>query len=97
VISPKRAVERCERLAALGPPPPQRHNRKLKRWLDAFSSIMALDISECAEMLREIYSSEYLSARAARPAAFATLSKSSVAIDGSIEWVQPVVVRKEEC
>lgn len=52
---PRLAVERCQRIAALGPPPPQRHNRKLARWLDAFRSIMALDISESAEMLRSVY------------------------------------------
>jgi len=67
VIDPKRAVERCERLAALGPPPPQRHNRKLRRWLAAFSSIMALDISECAEMLRAIYTPELVLEMANRP------------------------------
>lgn len=55
-INPARAVERCERLADLGPPPPWSRPWKLKRWLRAFRAIMALDISEAAEMLRSVYS-----------------------------------------
>lgn len=54
-INATRAVERCERLADLGPPPPWSRPWKLKRWLRAYRAIMALDISECAEMLREVY------------------------------------------
>lgn len=67
MTNPKRAVERCERLSALGPPPPQRHNRKLAKWLDAFDAIMALDISEAAEMLRSIYTPESMTALMDRP------------------------------
>ena len=70
MISPKRAVERCERLAALGPPPPQRHNRKLKRWLDAFSSIMVSEMSEMSEMseiLRAVYTPGSIEDLAHRP------------------------------
>lgn len=66
-FNPKRAVERCERLSALGRPPPQRHNRKLRKWLDAFAAIMALDISEAAEMLRSVYSRDVVLQTMERP------------------------------
>lgn len=75
MINPKRAVERCERLSALGPPPPQRHNRKLRKWLDAFMSIMALDISEFSEILRSAYTPDAIVEAAFRPGSFAFLRK----------------------
>lgn len=67
MINPKRAVERCERLSKLGPPPPQRHNRKLRKWLDAFMAIMALDVSEYAEILRSVYTPGSIEDLAHRP------------------------------
>lgn len=66
-IVPKRAVERCDRLAKLGPPPPQSRPWKLRRWLRAYRAIMALDISEAAEMLRDLYPTERIEELASRP------------------------------
>lgn len=66
-INPKRAVERCERLAKLGPPPPWSRPWKLKRWLRAFRAIMAMDITDFGEMLRDAYPASYVSELAARP------------------------------
>jgi hypothetical protein len=54
-ISTTRAVERCERLATLGPPPPWWRVFALRRWLAGYDAIMALDISVGAQMLREVY------------------------------------------
>lgn len=63
-ISTTRAVERCERLAALGPPPVWWRVFALRRWLAAYRAIMALDISVGAQMLRELYPAEQLVAQA---------------------------------
>lgn len=66
-ISTTRAVERCERLAALGPAPAWWRVFALRRWLRAYRAIMALDISEMAEMLREVYTDEKLRELATAP------------------------------
>lgn len=57
-INPKRAVERCQRLLDLGPPPPLTRPWKLRLWRRAYQAIMALDISEVAELLRDVYTRE---------------------------------------
>lgn len=54
-ISTTRAVERCERLATLGPPPAWWRVFALRRWLRGYDAIMALDISVAAQLLREVY------------------------------------------
>lgn len=54
-ISTTRAVERCERLANLAPPPAWWRVFALRRWLRDYRAIMALDISVHAEMLRSMY------------------------------------------
>lgn len=54
-ISTTRAVEPCERLAALGPPPTWWRVFALRRWLREHRAIMALDISVSAEILRSLY------------------------------------------
>lgn len=52
---PKRAVERCDRLAKLGRPPAWWRVFALRRWLRAYRAIMALDISALGEMMRAAY------------------------------------------
>lgn len=54
-ISTTRAVERCEKLAALGSPPSWWRVFKLRRWLAEYRAIMAHDIGEPAEMWRAAY------------------------------------------
>lgn len=66
-IAPKRAVERCEQLAIIGPPPAWYRPILLRRWLRLYRSIMALDISEVSEMLRSIYTPEHIIELANRP------------------------------
>lgn len=66
-IAPKRAVERCEQLSKLGSPPPWYRPWRLHRWLLAYRSIMALDISEVSEMLRSIYTPDRITELANRP------------------------------
>jgi hypothetical protein len=63
-ISTTRAVERCERLATLGPPPAWWRVFALRRWLRGYDAIMALDISVAAQLLREAYPAEQLEALA---------------------------------
>ena len=75
-IAPDRAVERCHRLAKLGPPPKWWRLRRMVRWLRAYRSIMAFDISVGAEMLRDLYSAETVEQMARRPAPFLALVKS---------------------
>jgi len=60
-ISTTRAVERCERLAMLGPPPAWWRVFALRRWIRAYRAIMALDISVGAQMLREVYPENWVS------------------------------------
>jgi hypothetical protein len=74
-INPARAVERCVRLADLGPPPPWSRPWKLKRWLRAFRAIMALDISEEAEMLRSVYSPSAIEELAQRTTPWMALAR----------------------
>lgn len=91
-INPTRAVERCERLAKLGPPPsprrghPWKLTRKLKLWLREYRAIMALDITQCAEMLRDLYSSEYLKQMAERPNPTFALKRTGP----RGQWVTPI-------
>lgn len=61
-LSAKLAVERCERLADLGPVPPWWRVLARRRWLRAFAAIMAADISTMGEMLREMYPRETVDA-----------------------------------
>jgi hypothetical protein len=63
-ISTTRAVERCQLLATLGPPPAWWRVFALRRWLAEYRAIMALDISVGAQMLREAYPAEQLEALA---------------------------------
>lgn len=74
-INAKRAVERCERLAALGPAPPQSRSWKLRQWLRAYRAIMAPDIGEHAEILRSVYTDEKLRELAAAPNPFIKIAK----------------------
>lgn len=66
-ISTTRAVERCERLAALGPPPVWWRVFALRRWLRAYRAITALDISVHAEMLRSVYPADWVEKMAHQP------------------------------
>jgi hypothetical protein len=52
---PARAVERYDRIKALGSVPPWWRFRARRRWLQEFTAIMALDISTSAEILRKLY------------------------------------------
>ena len=63
-ISTTRAVERCEQLAILGPPPPWYRPILLRRWLRLYRAVMALDISVGAQLLREVYPAEQVVAQA---------------------------------
>lgn len=73
-ISTTRAVERCERLAKLGPPPVWWRALALRRWLRDYRTIMALDISVSAEMLRSLYPADKIERLTERPAlSFAAL------------------------
>lgn len=75
--NPKRAVERYDRISALGPCPPARKFRARAKWLRSFAAIMALDLSEAAEVLRDVYPREVLLATMERPnPLFALLRKN---------------------
>lgn len=56
----QRAVERYERIRDLGSCPPAWKFRAREKWLRAFAAIMAVDITEMDDMLRGIYTDEYL-------------------------------------
>lgn len=85
-INAKRAVERCEKLAALGPAPPQSRSWKLRQWLRAYRAIMALDIGEMAEMLRGVYTDEKLREIATAPNPFLrNLGGTRIR-----RWIEPV-------
>lgn len=75
LINAARAVERCAQLRDLGPAPPWSRPWKLKRWLRAYRAIMALDISEAAEMLRSVYMSSDITEMAWRQSPFHALLK----------------------
>lgn len=93
-INPRRAVERCAALAKLGSPPPWWRVWKLRRWLSAYRSIMALDISVHAEMLRETYTDEKLRELATAPNPFVKVfTKSTGERSPMGRWVDPVVGR----
>jgi len=67
-IDPRRAVDRCERLAALGRVPSWWRVVARRRWIRAFEAVMATDITVIGEMLREIYPTELVE-QLNRPAA----------------------------
>ncbi len=91
MINAARAMERCECLAALGPPPAWSRPWKLRRWLAAYRRIMALDISSHAEMLRDVYSSDAVkrAVEANRMRTLLHISRSRPEHEGP--WVAPVV------
>jgi len=66
-ISVRRALERAEQLAILGPPPRWYRPVLLARWTRLYRAIMALDISEHAEILRSYYSDEHVRELAEQP------------------------------
>ncbi len=68
-ISPSRAVERCERLAMLGPPPAWWRAFGLRRWLRGYSAVMAMDIGVLAEQLRDLYARGHVNELADHPTA----------------------------
>lgn len=78
-ISTTRAVERCERLAALGPAPAWWRVFAMRRWLAEYRAIMALDISVHAEMLRSLYTPAVVIEAARRPN-----TMFSAALDGEL-------------
>jgi hypothetical protein len=67
VIVPHRAVERYERIAGLGRVPSWWRVLARRRWIRAFTSIMALDISAFGEMLRDVYPVGSIEELARRP------------------------------
>ena len=67
MIVSHRAVERYERIADLGRVPPWWCIFARRRWIRAFTSIMALDISAFGEMLRDIYPVGSIEELARRP------------------------------
>lgn len=69
-------AKRNARLAALGPPPPWHHFRKVRAYRIAWLSIMAMDVSQAAAMLRELYSPEKINALVDRPSPLATFTRS---------------------
>lgn len=96
-ISTTRAVERCERLAALGPAPAWWRVFALRRWVAEYRAIMALDISVHAEMLRTVYTPEVAAQMAERTNVTAALLAAQpgvrvVAVDatrGIVEYEEP--------
>lgn len=74
-VNPERAVERCERLAKLGSPPPWWRVWELRRWLSAYRSIMAMDISQFAEVLRDAYPPAVIAEMAQRDAPWIARAK----------------------
>lgn len=89
-INAKRAVERCEQLAILGPPPPWYRPVLLRRWSRLYRAIMALDIGEMAEMLREVYTDEKLRELAAAPNPFIKITKQPAGQYLGRKWVEPI-------
>jgi len=65
-MSPKRALQRCELIAGLGAIPPWWRLLARRRWIAAFRAIMAIDISDVAELLRQHYSPSDVQALAER-------------------------------
>lgn len=65
-IDPKRAVERCEQIAKLGPMPPWWRLFARRRWVRKFAAIMVLDITTLGEMLRSAYPTDPVIHRAQR-------------------------------
>lgn len=91
-IVPRRAVERCERLAKLGPAPAWWRVFALRRWLAAYRAIMALDISAHAEVLRSVYTDEKLRELATAPNPFIKITKQPAGQYLGRKWVEPVHV-----
>lgn len=91
-ISTTRAVERCERLAKLGPAPAWWRVFALRRWLAAYRAIMALDISAHAEVLRSVYPDEQLRELATAPNPFIKITKQPAGQYLRRKWVEPVVM-----
>lgn len=89
-LVPRRAVERCEALAALGQPPPLTRPWKLRRWLRAYRAIMALDISEAAEMLREVYTPSDIERMAGAANPMYVLARKPASPYLGRKWVEPV-------
>lgn len=75
-ISAKLLIERETKLDALGPRPPWWRPFTRRRWRARHAAIMAMDVSEWAEMLRHWYGDEYLKRLAAQPPMFGTMRKS---------------------
>lgn len=92
-IVPHRAIERCEALAKLGWPPSWWRMIARRRWLRAYRAIMALDISEGAEMLREVYTDEQLRELATAPNPFIRIDRIDKATPTARapigRWVEP--------
>jgi hypothetical protein len=89
-ISTTRAVERCERLAALGPAPAWWRLFALRRWLAEYRAIMALDISVGAQLLREVYPASWVEEMANQPNnTFLGIVKAE-ASEPTRRWIDPV-------
>jgi hypothetical protein len=67
-LSAKLLAEREAKLDALGPRPPWWRPFARRRWRRRRDALLAMDVSQMAEMLREVYSDDVLRAMAARPA-----------------------------
>jgi hypothetical protein len=91
-ISTTRAVERCQLLATLGPPPAWWRVFALRRWLRAYRAIMAFDISVHAEMMRSFYPAEVVKGMADRSNnTFISIVTMPARGQGPIgRWVDPV-------
>jgi len=76
-ISVRRAVERAEQLAILGPPPRWYRPVLLARWSRLYRAIMTLDLSEGAEILRSYYSDERVRELAEQPSPWSGILRRS--------------------
>lgn len=72
---PKSVAIREARLAALGPRPPWWRVFARRRWKRERDAILAMDVSELAAMLREIYTPHIDGLMNRKHVAFAKLSK----------------------
>jgi hypothetical protein len=60
-------LNRLEAIGKLGPPPSQRFNRKLAKWIAHFNAIMSTSLTETTATLSTLYSAKYLEEMAMRP------------------------------
>jgi hypothetical protein len=93
---PTLVAERQAKLDALGPLPSWWRPFARRKWKRSRASILAIDVSVYAAMLRSFYTREYAEAEARRPLSFASILKEPYAADRPFEdvrvYIPPTIV-----